>query len=317
MTKRALVTGGCGFIGSNLVSKLTSDGWFVEVVDDLSSGSLSFISKEQLQNRTWLCDFVEDVILEKVKNREYDYIFHLAANPRVSYSVEHPVETNDTNVSKTLKLIHACVGNVKRFVFASTSAAYGNTRVLPVKEDTALEPESPYGLQKVLIEQYLRLYWKMYQFDSACLRFFNVFGPNQLGGSAYSTAISSWLTAIKSGGEMRSDGDGTQTRDMCYVDNVVDAMIRAALTEDSLRGEAFNVACGQSVSNNQILEKLKSAYPHATSYSAPSRVGDVKDTLADITKIKEALGYVPLIDFWEGLNSTIDWYENNWDRVKE
>jgi nucleoside-diphosphate-sugar epimerase len=317
MSNRALVTGGCGFIGSNLVNRLIDSGWEVDVVDDLSNGRLKFIPPQLLDDHFWAADFSSSVVLEKIRSGAYDYVFHLAANPRVSYSVEHPIESNDTNVSKSLRLIDACKGNVKRFIFASSSAVYGNTKELPTNESAVLDPESPYGLQKLLIEQYLRLYWKLHSFDSACLRFFNVFGKNQLGNSPYSTAVSAWLTAIKSGKKMRSDGDGTQSRDMCHVDNVVDAMIRAALCEDQLKGEAFNVACGENFTNNQILEKIKSFYPFSESYDAPPRHGDVKATLADVSKIKKVLGYEPIVRFWDGLQMTVDWFENCWEDVKE
>jgi len=318
MTKTALVTGGCGFIGSNLVAKLLELNWNVDVVDDLSNGHIKYLPKKIVdKDKLWVSDFSDKVILDTIQSGKYDYVFHLAANPRVSYSVEHPFETNDTNVTKTLRLIDACRGNITRFVFASSSAVYGQVDELPTCESSKTEPESPYGLQKLLIEQYLKLYGKLYGFDSACMRFFNVFGKHQLGGSPYSTAVSAWLTAIMKDESMRSDGDGSQTRDMCHVDNVVDACIKAAEFEGNLRAETFNVACGASFSNKEILDYLLSKFPGSKYHSAPWRPGDVMHTLANVEKSKRIIGYEPLVNFWQGLDATIDWYEASWEDLKE
>jgi len=314
VTKRCLVTGGAGFIGSNLAAGLEKRGWDTKIVDNLSSGDKDNIP-EGLKDHLLVRDFCSKDVLDLVKNRSYDVIFHLAANPRVPYSVEHPAETNFDNVQKTLVLLEACVGNVDRIVFASSAAVYGKSERLPTKEEDKKLPESPYGLQKLFVEEYLRMLWKLRGLDSACLRFFNVFGNNQLGGSPYSTAVSAWLTAVKSGKSMRSDGDGTQTRDMCHVDNVVEACILAAEAPGPLKGEAFNVACGESFSNRQILEKIKEKYPFSDHFDAPWRQGDIMHTLADISKSVQKLGYRPVTDFWTGLDKTIDWYERNWNKL--
>lgn len=307
MQLRVLITGAAGFIGSNLYRGCVDEGWSVVGVDDLSNGSLKFLPHE---HECWLCDFADETVLRDIKSQQFDIVFHLAAIPRVGYSVEHPLETNDTNVSATLMLMEACRGNIKRFVFASSSSVYGNTGDLPSREGVAKNPGSPYALQKSIIEDYLKLYSGLYNFDSACMRFFNVFGPHQLGSSPYATAVSSWLKAIKSGQPMRSDGDGTQSRDMCYVDNVVDACIRAAKHTADLQANCFNVACGDSVTNNEVLQYLMKKYPSATKIDAPWRPGDVKHTLANISKAEHVLGYKPLVRFWEGLDRTIEWVEN-------
>lgn len=315
---KALVTGGCGFIGSNLANKLHEAGWDLEVVDDMSNGHKSFLIDSIAIGKLIVSDFSSEDILFKVASGYYDYVFHLAANPRVSFSVENPYVTNETNVSKTLKLMDACrAGKVKRLIFASSSSVYGAAEQLPTNEKQPKNPKSPYALQKSIIEDYLRLYHELYGMDSVCLRFFNVFGPNQIGGSPYSTAVSSWLTAIKKGVSMRSDGDGSQSRDMCYVDNVVDACIRAAECVGDLGAEVFNVACGTSTTNREILDRLKTKYPYSEHHDAPWRAGDVMHTLADLTKIEECLGYKPLVDFQEGLARTIQWYEENWSTIKE
>ena len=304
---RVLITGGAGFIGSNLAKRCVDEGWTVDVVDDLSNGHREFVPPGIRD--FFKSDFAQGTPVQRVKNGLYDVIFHLAAVPRVSYSVEHPIETNDVNVSRTLKLVHAARGNVKRIVFASSSSVYGGADVLPTPETHPKDPKSPYALQKSIIEDYLKMYSDLYGLDSACMRFFNVFGPNQLGDSPYSTAVSAWMTAIMKGKPMRSDGDGTQSRDMCYVDNVADACVRAARHSEPLKASCFNVACGDRTTNNAILHHLLQRYPKATKVDAPWRPGDVMHTQADVSKAERVLGYTPLVRFWDGLDRTIAWAE--------
>lgn len=314
-----LITGGCGFIGSNLVKQAIKEGFSVTVVDDMSNGHKEFL--KNCSPSMYLMDFTTPQVLQAIEKKQFDVVVHLAALPRVSYSVEHPLETNDTNVTKTLKLMQSCVGNVKRFVFASSSSVYGDActpiqsslysyvEMSPTSETTPKNPQSPYALQKSIIEDYLTVYKSLYDLDSASLRFFNVFGPNQLGDSPYSTAVGAWLSAIMKGRPMRSDGDGLQSRDMCYVDNVVNACIAAAKYPGQLNAERFNVACGESTTNRQILEFLCNRFPTSSYYNAPQRAGDVKHTLANVTKIERVLGVRPVVKFWEGLEKTIDWVQ--------
>lgn len=316
MAKKALVTGGAGFIGSHLVDRLLSENWNVCLVDDLSGGHREFVNPQLHTDNVILEDFASSRVLDRVRSGQYDYVFHLAAVPRVSYSVDHPLESHDTNVTKTLQLLDAAKGNVKRFVFASSSSVYGGADILPTSELYPKSPKSPYALQKSIVEDYLKQYWMHYGLDSVALRFFNVFGPRQLGGSPYSTAVSSWLTSIKRGISMRSDGDGSQTRDVCYVENVTDACFRAAIHSASLEAACFNVACGERISNAEILKKLVERYPESTWHDAPWRAGDVMHTQADLTYINQKLGYAPLFKFWEGLEKTIEWYDTNWETVK-
>jgi nucleoside-diphosphate-sugar epimerase len=194
---------------------------------------------------------------------------------------------------------------------------YGGADVLPTPNTHPKNPKSPYALQKSIIEDYLRLYNVHYGFESVSLRFFNVFGPNQLGNSPYSTAVSAWLTAVNSGKSMRFDGDGSQSRDLCYVDNVVDACMKAASTDRMLNAEPLNVACGDRTTNKQILSHLLGRYPGALHHPAPWRPGDVMHTQADVSRTHELLGYQPLVRFWEGLERTIRWYEKSWDTIKD
>ena len=329
--KKALVTGGCGFIGSNLTKELVDQGWQVDIVDDMSNGHLellnglktvniingTFLTAYRIQNRVrtqdhvWVVqeDFSDDHILAAIDSGIYDVIFHQAAIPRVSYSVEQPFHSTDINISKTVRLFEAARNNVDRIVWASSSSVYGGADVLPTAEDSLKLPKSPYAWQKSAIEDFAKLCWDLYQLDIVCLRYFNVFGPGQYGDSPYSTAVSAWCHAIKDGLECRSDGDGEQSRDMCYVDNVVHANIKAANHNELFKGDYFNVACGDKVSNNTILNFLKSRFGDKVKVkNAPVRLGDVKHTQASIEKIKNTMGYTVQKSFWDGMEETIKWW---------
>lgn len=314
-TMKILVTGGAGFIGSNFTKHMLVNNHDVTVVDDLSNGYVEFLPTDS-KLKFIKADFSSKKILSLVEKKQFDVVVHLAAVPRVSYSVEHPIETNDTNVSKTLLLMNSCVGNIKRFVFASSSSVYGGADVLPTREAHHKDPKSPYALQKSIIEQYLKVYKNLYGLESACMRFFNVFGPYALGDSPYATALAAWLTAIKKGVPMRSDGDGSQSRDLCYVDNVVDALAKASTFAGIIRAEPLNVATGSSVTNKEILEYLLKRYTQASFVNAPERAGDVKHTKGNIEKISTLLNYKPSVSIWDGIKKTCDWYDENWDFVK-
>jgi len=307
---KVLVTGGAGFIGSHLADRLLREGHQVTTIDDLSNGRMEFVTSGV---NAMFADIGDASTLRFVQQMQFDVVFHLAAKPRVPYSVEHPAETNDENVGKTVKLLEACRGNVKRFVFTSSSSVYGNTSVLPTPETVARDPRSPYALQKMVGEDYCAMFSDLYGMDTACVRPFNVFGPRQLANGVYGTVVSSWLHAIKHKGEIRSDGDGSQTRDMTHVDNVVDIFMRVAAYKGNLRGEAFNAGTGFAVSNKQILTRLVQLHPEAQSLvkHAPWRPGDVKATRADITACQKVLGYQPTVDFWKGLEQTREWALNS------
>ena len=311
--KKALVTGGCGFIGSNLSKKLADSGYDVTIVDNLASSREDFA--EFLKENSTLelvpqC-FASDYILDRVKTGEFDVIFHNAAVPRVSYSVENPYETTEINISRTVRLMEASIGNIDRFIFASSSSVYGGADILPTPASHPRDPKSPYAWQKSSIEDIIKIFCNLYDFDAVCLRYFNVFGPGQFGGSAYATAVSAWCNAIKEGIPLRSDGTGEQTRDMCYVDNVVQANVRAAELDEKQAGEAYNIACGNRVSNNEILDFLKEKFGEIEIQTAPPRPGDVMHTLADIQTSKDILGYDPEVQFWEGLEKTLEWWKLN------
>ena len=332
-TRKALVTGCCGFIGSHVTRKLLEAGWDVEGVDDLSNGDLA--SLDGLEFRTVTehvlhlydrssgpaiikeagnllvitSDFAAGPILSRVGAGKYDVIFHLAANPRVEYSVKFPALTTHTNVQKTIELMSAAINNIERFVFASSSACYGEVSRLPTGEWEAEDPTSPYGLQKLVVEQFGEMYNRLYGMDFVALRFFNVYGPGQLGDSPYSTAIAAWCTRLKNEESLRSDGDGEQTRDMVYVEDVANAMLTAADHPASIGFGMYNVATGESVSNNQILKHLNEYFSELSIVHAPERPGDVKHTLGCINKIGDDLGWSPQVRFWDGLKRTLQWWE--------
>jgi len=332
--KTCLVTGGCGFIGSNLAKRLNTAGWSVDIVDDMSNGyleNLEGLNIRVLPNASFLQafetmdgerssdtilviqdDFANSNVLNKIKNKCYDVIFHQAAVPRVLFSVENPSITTDVNINSTVSLFEACRGNVRRVVFASSSSVYGGAEVLPTDESCPKNPRSPYAWQKSVIEDFAKLCWDLYDLDVVCLRYFNVFGPGQYGDSPYSTAVSAWCHALKNGLPMRSDGDGSQSRDMCYVDNAVHANILAAEADQTrfggFKGRCYNVSCGDRTSNSEILEYLKERYSHATVIDASWRPGDVMHTQADISSIRDELGYEPTVRFWEGLEKTLVWW---------
>lgn len=330
--KKVLVTGGCGFIGSNLVHELHSLGYNITVVDDLSTGDLDNLSDLPLrvvhgdalalyENLTGdhkdkgkvlviTCDFAHKFILGKIKSASYDVIVHMAANPRVEYSVNNPVETHETNVFKTVALFKCAAIAKTRVVFSSTCALYGDATNLPTSEAQAPNPNSPYGLQKLECEQYARLFQKLYNSDIVCLRYFNVYGPRQQGGSAYSTAVSAWCNCIHLGNPLRSDGDGNQTRDMVFVGDIVKANIAAIERKDAFTGQGINIATGKSISNNQIIDLLKTKFDDIQVVSAPERPGDVKHTLADVSLMGKELNIYETTPFIEGLEKTLDWWKS-------
>jgi nucleoside-diphosphate-sugar epimerase len=331
---RALVTGGCGFIGSNLTRELVNKGWVVDVIDDMSNGYLELLSGLDMRvvpidllapfyesnfkrdDSTVLVvqgDFSHGAILENIINKSYDIVFHQAAIPRVSYSVENPSETTNVNVGSTVRLFEACKGNVKRVVWASSSSVYGGAEILPTAESTPKSPKSPYAWQKSAVEDAALMFGTLYGLDIVCLRYFNAFGPGQYGDSPYSTAVSAWCHAVKNNLPLRSDGDGTQSRDLCYVDNIVHANMLAAMSdiEGGFMGKCYNIACGDRTSNNQILENILGKFPNAVINHAPWRPGDVMHTQANINKAKEDFGYEPLVRFWDGFERTLDWWGIN------
>ncbi len=304
---RYLVTGGAGFIGSHLTGALRARGDSVRVVDDLSSGRLDnlagFSEVEFIQGDLADADVARRAV------HEIDYVLHLAAIPSVPRSVTDPVRSHRANVDGTLNiLVAARDAGVKRLVFAGSSSVYGSEPGLPKRESMPTAPMSPYALQKLTGEIYCRLFHRLYGLETVVTRFFNVFGPRQDPGSPYSGVISLFVTALATGRRPLIHGEGGQTRDFTYVENVVDGVLRA-VTAPKAAGEVFNVATGHRVSLLDLLGALaREMAASADPEFAPARAGDVRDSLADISKAGELLGYSPGVSFDEGLRRTIAWY---------
>ena len=333
---KALVTGGCGFIGSHLVKKLVDKGAEVTVVDDLSAGDLMNLHDKDIQFRAVhpglleqfyakntdiagsvvviTSDFVEPAVLNHFIENDYTHVFHLAANPRVEYSVQYPAMSTETNLMKTIELLSACrQTNIEKFIFASSSAVYGQPEgnIESIEDFSKTAPSSPYGLQKLVCEMFMRQFSDLYNLDIVALRLFNVYGPGCYGDNPYATAIAAWCDKIKKNEPLRSDGDGSQTRDMVYVDDVAEAMARFAYDYKEKGFVVSNVGTNYSLSNNEILNHLKMKFSDIAIINAPERTGDVKHTLASVKRIKKCLNWSPDTSFSEGLLRTLAWWDLN------
>jgi UDP-glucose 4-epimerase len=305
---RYLVTGGAGFIGSNTVDELVRRGHDVVVLDDLSTGKAANLDTVKTKIKLIQVSVTNlDALREAC--RGVDCVIHLAAQTSVPRSVKDPIETNRINVDGTLNvLVAARDAKVKRVVFASSCAVYGKTSVLPIPESTALAPISPYGLSKQVGEAYGRVFQELYGLEFVALRYFNVFGPRQDPGSAYSGVLSLFSAALLAGTQPTVFGDGEQSRDFVYVQNVVEAILLAAETKGA-PGLAFNIGTGDRSTLNQtlaLLEKI-TGRPARAKYAAP-REGDIRDSQADISLARQALGYNPRFGFEEGLKRTWEWF---------
>jgi nucleoside-diphosphate-sugar epimerase len=310
--KTVLITGAAGFIGSNLSKHLAGIGWNVVGVDNLRSGRESNIDNIKNNFLFYNANILDDNKMNEIfKNHSnIEQIIHLAAIPRVSYSVENPLETNDTNVTGTLKILDlARKYYIKKVIFASSSSVYGGSKILPTPESITLAPKSPYALQKMIGEEYCKMYSYFYGLDTVSMRFFNIFGPNQYGDSPYASVISAFCQSIKDSKSPIIYGDGSFFRDFTYIDNVVDFIVKASNHSKPLNGEVFNVGCGKKTSINDLVKMMNALPPK----HFEERVGDVPCSQADISKAKEILGYTPLVDIEDGLKETINWYIKNTD----
>ena len=302
-----LVTGGAGFIGSHLCEELTRRGERVRVADSLVTGNRGNL--DHLPTVEFLEGDLADLGFARRATQGVDYVLHQAALPSVPRSVKDPVTSNRANVDATLNvLVAARDAGAKRLIFAGSSSAYGNTATLPKHEEMPSSPLSPYALQKVVGEQYLQMFTTLYQLETVTIRYFNVFGPRQDPGSAYSGVISLFATALLENRAPTIFGDGEQTRDFTYVANVVDGVLRACQAPGAV-GRVINVATGSRVSLNQLFETMRRLIGvEVTPQYGPPRTGDVQDSQADIRRAREILGYQPIVTFEEGLKRTVDWY---------
>jgi len=302
---RALVTGGAGFIGSNLVRGLLAQGDDVRVLDNFSTGNRANLEGLDVE-------IVEGELrsYERVHNavRRTDVVYHLGALGSVPRSVQDPLTSSAVNVEGTLNVLLAARDeSVRRVVFSSSTSVYGSSRTLPTREDTPPDPISPYGVAKLAAERYCISFSRVYEsFESVVLRYFNVFGPRQSPFSQYAAVVPLFVTAIAAGEPVEIHGDGDQSRDFTYVGNAVDATIRAGRA-DGASGEIVNVAAGTPVSVNAIADTIGGILgkPVEKKHSPP-RAGDIRDSWADLTKAERLLDYRPAIGLEDGLRKTID-----------
>ncbi len=301
-----LVTGGAGFIGSSIASTLLAQGEVVRILDDFSSGR-----RENVEGMRGRLDLVEGSIVDAAVVEKclegVEVIFHEAAIPSVPRSVASPRPTLLVNVQGTTTLLDvARRAGVRRVIYAASSSAYGDTAVLPKVETMPTQPLSPYAVSKLTCEHLMRVFASLYPIETLSLRYFNVFGPRQDPASQYAAVIPKFVTAALGNGRAPVFGDGEQTRDFCFIDNVVSANLLAASSPKKLAGQTVNIACGERISLNGLLGYLSEEVGHAVVADyAPARAGDVRDSLADITAARELLGYEPRVKVREGLKRTV------------
>jgi len=309
--EKYLVTGGAGFIGSSICRRLVKEGCFVRVVDNLLTGKRSNLAP--IMDKI---DFVEADMGEREVARQVckgiDVVLHEGALPSVPRSVDDPALTHRHCVDATFTMLMAARdARVKRFVYAASSSAYGDTPTLPKVETMRPSPLSPYAVGKLVGEYYCSVFSSVFGLQTIALRYFNVFGPHQDPASQYAAAIPAFVTAILKDRPPTIYGDGEQSRDFTYIDNVVEANLLAARAKET-RGQVVNVACGEAVTVNAIIKAINDLLgKNVQPIYAPSRPGDVKHSLADITAAKKLIGFKPVVLFREGLEKSIDWYRHN------
>jgi UDP-glucose 4-epimerase len=306
-----LVTGGAGFIGSNICKELVSQGCFIRVVDNLLTGK-----KSNLAGIIDKIEFIEadmgDAEVAQSAMQDIDVVLHQGALPSVPRSVDDPAATHKHCVDATFTLLLAARdAGIKRFVYASSSSAYGDTPTLPKVEAMAPMPLSPYAVGKLAGEYYCSVFYEVFGLETISLRYFNVFGPYQDPTSQYAAAIPAFVTAILKDKPPTIFGDGEQSRDFTYVDNVVDANLLAAKAKQT-KGEVLNIACGQAITVNEIIDMINALVgKNIRPIHTDPRPGDVRHSLADITAAKKLIGFKPTVTFKQGLQKAIDWYREN------
>ena len=298
---KILVTGGAGFIGSHLADKLIEKGHKVAVIDNLSTGRKENLNPKAIFKNTDICDF------EKIKPlfQGVDYVFHLAAIPRVPLSIENPVRTSQVNIMGTVNVFKASIeAKAKRIIFASSSSVYGNQKKLPLKESMIPDPLSPYGLQKLTCERFVKMFTDLYGIPIVSLRYFNVFGPRVDFESDYSLVIGKFLRQFTKKEPLTIFGDGEQTRGFCYVDDVNEANIKSMESKKIKGGEVINVGSNKSHSVNYLAKLIGGQ----KKYLSP-REGDPLHTQADVSLAKELLGWQPKTSFEDGLEEVKKWFQ--------
>jgi nucleoside-diphosphate-sugar epimerase len=313
-----LITGIAGFIGSSLARAVLAQGDKVRGIDNLSTGKRDNIAEIESK-----IDFREADLLDFNALQDacqgVDYIFHEAAIPSVPKSVLDPLGSNRANIDGTVHLLIAARNaKVKRVVYAASSSAYGDTPTLPKHEAMPANPISPYAVAKLASEYYMKSFYRCYGLETVCLRYFNIFGPRQDPASPYSGVLAKFITQMLNGEQPTVFGDGAQSRDFTYIDNVIEANLLAAKAPAAqAAGQVFNVATGTRVDLNETFQLLKiiTGYQGDLKY-APERAGDVKHSLADLSLIEKHLGYKPKVSFEEGLRRTVEWYKGQQKAAK-
>lgn len=305
-----LVTGGAGFIGSNLVEALVANGDRVRVLDDFSTGK-----RENLAAWADRIEIIEGSVARFADVQRavagVDYVLHQGALPSVPKSIELPRESNEANVTGTLNVLTAARdAKVKRVVYAASSSAYGDTPTLPKIETMPATPKSPYAIQKYAGELYCRAYFEIYGLETVALRYFNIFGPRQDPTSFYSAVIPKFITTMMKGESPVIYGDGETSRDFTFIANVVQANLRACTAPKKAAGQVMNIACGERITLNDLARVIKDVLGKggAPRYE-PERAGDVKHSMADIGLAGELIGYQPTVKFAEGIRQTCAWYQ--------
>ncbi|NWF93003.1 MAG: SDR family oxidoreductase [Syntrophaceae bacterium] len=309
-----LVTGGAGFIGSNLTEALLKQGHRVRVLDNFLTGKKENLRFDHNYSSLEIVEGdIRDLAVCQKSMKGVEYVFHQAALPSVQRSVEDPLTSNSINVVGTLNILLAARdAGVKRLIYASSSSVYGDTPTLPKREEMPPNPLSPYALQKYVGEQYCKLFFRLYGLETISLRYFNIFGPRQDPKSIYSAVIPRFIDALLEGRSPVIFGDGEQSRDFTYIENVVQANL-LAMSANHLNGEAINIACGRRTSLNQLLEILKGITGSRVSATHQEpRKGDVRHSLADIEKGKQVLHYEPRVGIEAGLEKTVEYFKRSW-----
>lgn len=317
---RILVTGGAGFIGSHIVNRLIADGSEVTIFDNFSSGKMQNL--EDVTNKERLNIIKGDVCdTEMVRSalKDTEAVFHEAAYISVTGSVKDPILANQINVNGTLNLLKAaCDTGVKRFVFASSAAVYGENLPPEKNEDMILEPSNPYGITKLAAESYVKAFWKLYGLETVALRYFNVYGPKQRFdiNSSYGGVITIFLNRILRDLPPIIYGDGEQTRDFVSVHDIVEANMLALSCKNAL-GNAFNIGSGSRVTVNQVAEAIKASLgkTQLKDIHEPARLGEIKHGFADISKAKNVLGFCPQYSFEKEITSLVQWYSANHSKL--
>lgn len=328
--KRVLVTGCCGFIGSNLVSSLVTSGYIVDGVDDMRSGTVQNLydvndklsmrvvptslvmpvwekTYESTSDRPDVLvfegDFCHQSIIRRIANEVYDFVIHLAADPSVENSIQYPVSTAFNNSQKCIELFNICARSNTKVIFASSAAVYGDQGDKKASLDSFLSPQTPYALQKLHAEQTGQLFSKVYGLSFVSLRLFNVYGPTQKGSDAYATVIAAWLHKIKNSLPLRVDGDGSQTRDHVHINDVCAAFVGAMSYEGQFN--VFNIGTGIETSNTEILTILKNKFDVVTE-CADFREGDIRRSVANIDLTVSELNFTPTVDVHAGIANIIE-----------